>query len=53
MNKIGVIHASLIRPITKLLVQKIKSQFRLLDDPDSDNWKDLKMNGEKVTLYDD
>ena len=25
----------------------------MIDDPDSDNWNDNKMNGQKVTLYDD
>ena len=25
----------------------------MLDDPDSDNWNDYKMNGEKVTFCDD
>ena len=53
MNKKEVFHSSLIRPIAKLLVPKNRSQFRLIDDPDSDNWKDYKMNGEKVTIYDD
>ena len=53
MNKNELIHSSLIGPIAKLLVPKNKSQFRLLDDPDSDNWNDYKANGEKVTLYDD
>ena len=24
-----------------------------MDDPDSDNWKDYKINGEKLSLYDD
>ena len=52
-NKNEVIHSSLIRPIAKLLVPKNKSQFRLLDDPDSVNWNDYKMNREKDTLYDD
>ena len=53
MNKNEIIHSSLIRPIAKLLVRKSKSQFRLLNDPDSDNWKNYKMNGQKVTIYDD
>ena len=53
MNKNGVIHSSLIRPIAKLLVPTNKSLFRLYDDPDSDNWKDYEMNGEKVTIYDE
>ena len=53
MNKNEVIHSSLIRPIAKLLVPKNKSQFRLLDDSDSDNWNDYKMNGENFTIYDD
>ena len=35
MNKNETIHPSLIRPIAKLLVPKNKSQFRLIDDPDS------------------
>ena len=52
-DKKEVIHSILIRPIAKPLVPKNKRQFRLLDDPDSDNWNDYKMNGEKVTLYDD
>ena len=53
MKKNGVIHSSLIRPIAKPLVLKTKSQFRLLDDPDSDKWNNYQMNGEKVTYYDD
>ena len=53
MNKTEVIHSSLIRTIAKHLVPKIKSQFRLLDDPDNDRWNDCGMNGEKVTRYDD
>ena len=50
MNENEVIHSSLIRPIAKLLVPKNKSQFRLLDDLDSDQWNDYKMKGEKVTI---
>ena len=53
MNKNEIIHSSLIRPIAKLLVRKSKSQFRLLNDPDSDNCENYKMNGQKVTIYDD
>ena len=53
MNKNEVIQSILIRAIAKLLVPKIGSQFRLKDDPESDNWTDYKMNGEKRTLYDD
>ena len=53
MNKNGIVDSSLIRPIVKLLVPKNKSQFRLDDDPDSENWNDFKMDGEKVTVYDD
>ena len=53
VNKNEVIHSSLIRPIAKLLVPKNKSQFRLLDDLDSDKWNDYKMNGENFSLYDD
>ena len=52
-NEHEVLHSSLIRPIAKLLVPRNKSQFRLLDDPVSDKWNAYKMNGEKVTLYDD
>ena len=52
MNKNGVIHSSLIRPIAKLLVPK-KSQFRLVDDLVIENWNDYQMNGEKVSLYDE
>ena len=52
MNKNGVIHSSMLRPITKLLVPKNKSQFRLLDDPDSDSWNDYKLHRDKVTIYD-
>ena len=43
----------MIRPVAKRLIPKNKNQFRLLDDPDSDNWNAYKMNGEKNTLYDD
>ena len=48
MNKIEVIHSDLSRPIAKLLVPKNKSQFRLLDDPDSDKWNHYKMKGKKL-----
>ena len=37
----------MIRPLSKLLVRTNKSQFRLYDDPDSVNWNDYIMNGEK------
>ena len=43
----------MIRPIAKPLVPKNKTPLRLLDYRDSDNWKDYKMHGEKVTIYDD
>ena len=52
-NKNEILHSSLIRPIPELLVPKNRSQFRLLDDPDSDKWNDYKTNREKITLYDD
>ena len=52
MNENGVIHSSLIRPIEKLLVPKDKSQFQLLDDPDSDNYIDYIMLREKISIYD-
>ena len=52
-NKNEIILSSLIRPIAKFLVPKNRSQFRLLADPDSDNWNDYKIIGENVTLYDD
>ena len=48
MNKIGVIESTLMRPIAKLLVPTNKNQFRSYDKPDSDNWKDYIMNGEKL-----
>ena len=47
MKKNGVIDATLIRPIAKLLVPTYTSEFRLYDDPDSDNWNDSVMKGEK------
>ena len=53
MNKNEAIHSSLITTIAKLLVIKSRSQFRLLDDPDSYHWNDYITNTEKVTLYDD
>ena len=52
MNENEIIHSNLIRPTAKLLVPKNKNQFRLVDDPDSENWNDFLMNGEKVSLYD-
>ena len=52
MVKNGVFHSSLIRPIAKLLVPTIDSQFRFFDDPDSNNWNDYTMNREKVTRND-
>ena len=39
--------------LLKLLVPQNKSQFRIDDDIDSDNWNDYVMGGEKVTIYDD
>ena len=48
MTKNGVIDSSLIRPVAKLLVPTNKSQFRLYDDPDTDNWNDYKKNGEEL-----
>jgi len=53
MHKNEVIHSSLIRPIARLLVPETKSQLRLCEDPDSENWHDYVMNGEKVTIYND
>ena len=53
LNKIGVIHSSLIRPKSKLLAPTNKSQLRFYEDPDSDNWIEYVLNEEKVTLYDD
>ena len=50
MNKVEVSHSSLIRPEAKLLEPKNKSQLRLLDDPDSDNWNDYKTNGKKFII---
>ena len=52
MNNNEVILSSLIRLLAKLIVPKNRTQFRLFDDPDSDNWNDYKKNGEKVSLYD-
>ena len=53
MNEKGINPLGLIRPMAKLLVPRSKSQFRLLDEPDSDIWNDKKKNGEKNTLYHD
>ena len=53
MNKNEVIHSRLFRSIAKLLVPKNKSQFRLVEDPDSDNWNDYQMKARKVSFYDD
>ena len=53
MNKTGVIHSTLIRPIAKFSVPENKSQFRLNKDPDSEYCNDFEMNGEKVRIYDD
>ena len=50
MIKKEVFHSSLIRPIAKLLVPK-KSQFRLLDDSESDNWNGYIMPREKVRKW--
>ena len=47
MNKNPVIDSRLIGPKAKLLVPTNKSQFGIFDDPDSDNWNDNVMNGEK------
>ena len=44
MNKKGVNHSSLIRPIAKLSVPKNNSQFRLLGELDNDIWNDNKKN---------
>ena len=53
MNKNEVVQSCLIRTIAKLLLPKNKSQIRLLDDLDDDNWSDYKTQGEKVTICDD
>ena len=53
MNKIEVIRSSFNRAIAKLLAPKNKSQFRLPDDLDSDNWNGYKMLSKAVTIYDD
>ena len=53
MNKNGVVDTILIRPLANLLLRQNKNQFRLYDDPDSDNWIDFMMNGEEITIYDD
>ena len=45
MNENEVTHSSLITPIAKLLVPKTRSHFRLLDDPNSDNWNDYNIHG--------
>ena len=45
-NKNEVIHSSLIRSKAKHLVPK-KSQFRILDDHDSDIWIDYIMHTQK------
>ena len=39
--------------MSKILVPRRKSQFQLFGDPDSDNWNDYIMKGEKVTIYAD
>ena len=46
--RIGLIDARLLRPLATLLVRPNKSQFRLSDDPDRNNWKDYIFNGEKL-----
>ena len=48
MKENEVIHSSLNRPIANLLVPKNKNQFRLLDDPDSDNRTDYETKGKKL-----
>ena len=53
MNKNELIHSGLIRPVAKLLVPKNKRQFRLLDDPNCDNWNEYIIHREKVTINDD
>ena len=53
MNRNGIYHSSVIRPIAELLVPTNKSHFRLHDDPDSGKSNDYIMNGEKIAIYDD
>ena len=43
-------YSNLIRPIAKQLEPKNDSQFQLLDNPDSDNCIDNKLNWEKIYL---
>ena len=43
----------MIRPIAKIFLPTNESQIRLYDDPDSDDWNNYVMNGEKVTKYND
>ena len=51
MNENGVIDEKSIRPIAKLLVPSIKSQFQMHHNPDSDNWNDYTMKGEKYNTW--
>ena len=48
LKKTETVCPSLIRSISKLLVPKDKSQFRLDDDSDSDDWNYFKMKNEKL-----
>ena len=44
----GVFESNLIRPIAKLLVPTEKSQFRVYNHPNSENWNDYIKNGENL-----
>ena len=50
-NRNGAKNSSLLRPIAKLLLPTNKSQFRLYDDADSDNWNNYTMNGNKYKMW--
>ena len=53
MNKNETVNPSLARPISKLLIPKKRNQFRLENDPVSENWNDFLMNKEIVRIHDD
>ena len=53
LSKNGTVYPSLVRPISKLLVPKKRSQFGLDDDSDSDDWNGFLMNIVKVRINDD
>ena len=51
MNRNCITDTNTIGPLTNFLARQNKNQFRLYDDPSSDNWKESKINGKNLEKW--